>query len=117
MCCRDNLESAKQMYFGLGCNLCLITRDWGFEITDLPKVYQGPLHIWNGDQDLLVNIDLQRCIKKLFSSNSSFVCCIAHCKMVILANNFYKVVMHAFLLQTRQSNSNMASNLRIEPTG
>jgi len=72
--CRDNIESAKQKYFGFGHDLYLITHHWGFEITDVPKVFHGPLHIWNGDEDSLVPINLQKCIKKLVSS--CFSCCL-----------------------------------------
>jgi hypothetical protein len=37
--CRDNIESAKQKYFGFGDDLYLMSHNWGFEITDVPKVY------------------------------------------------------------------------------
>lgn len=62
---RDNIESAKQKYFGFGDDLYLMSHNWGFEITDVPKVYHGLLHIWNGDEDVLVPLGLQECIKKL----------------------------------------------------
>jgi hypothetical protein len=49
-------------------DLLLITHDWGFELSDVQKSYQGPLHIFCGDQDMAVPLALQKCIKKLVSN-------------------------------------------------
>ncbi|XP_024391006.1 uncharacterized protein [Physcomitrium patens] len=61
---RDSIESAKQDGFGMAQDLQLLTGDWGFGLSDVQRVYHGPLHIWQGDQDWLVPISLQRLIKK-----------------------------------------------------
>lgn len=68
-CCafRDSIESAKQDGFGMAQDLQLLTGDWGFGLSDVQRVYHGPLHIWQGDQDWLVPISLQRLIKKRVS--------------------------------------------------
>lgn len=65
--CRDSIESAKQKGKGMAQDLLLISGDWGFELSDVQDVYQGSIHIFNGDQDLLVPLGLQQCIKKVVS--------------------------------------------------
>ncbi|KAG0588242.1 hypothetical protein KC19_2G228100 [Ceratodon purpureus] len=62
---RDSIESAKQKGKGMAQDLLLISGDWGFELSDVQDVYQGSIHIFNGDQDLLVPLGLQQCIKKV----------------------------------------------------
>lgn len=84
--CRDNIESAKQKYFGFGDDLYLMSHNWGFEITDVPKVYHGLLHIWNGDEDVLVPLGLQECIKKLVS-NYFFTSFFQHRNHSIMTSN------------------------------
>lgn len=56
--------SAKQKGKGLAQDLLLISSDWGFELSDVQDRYKGPLHIFNGDQDVLVPLGLQEIIKR-----------------------------------------------------
>jgi len=53
-------------------DLLLISNVWGFELSDVQDVYQGSLHILQGDQDNLVPLGLQQCIKKLVSALRQF---------------------------------------------
>ncbi|XP_024393681.1 uncharacterized protein [Physcomitrium patens] len=61
---RDSIMSAKQKGKGLAQDLLLISSDWGFELSDVQDRYKGPLHIFNGDQDVLVPLGLQEIIKR-----------------------------------------------------
>lgn len=45
----------------------LVCSDWGYELSDVRDVYQGSIHIFNGDQDLMVPLGLQRCVKRMVS--------------------------------------------------
>ncbi|KAG0588238.1 hypothetical protein KC19_2G228000 [Ceratodon purpureus] len=60
---RDTIESAKQGGKGMAQDAILVCSDWGFELSDVRDRYQGSIHIFNGDQDLMVPLGLQRCIK------------------------------------------------------
>lgn len=68
--CRDSIESAKQQGKGMAQDLLLISSDWGFELSDVQDVYRGSIDIFNGDQDVLVPLGLQKCIKKVVSTYS-----------------------------------------------
>ncbi len=46
----------------------LLTHDWGFELSEMLQVYQGPLHIFHGDLDWVVPLFFQQCINKLVSN-------------------------------------------------
>lgn len=71
---RDSIESAKQKGKGMAQDLLLLTTgQWGFELSEVPKFYQGPLHIFNGDQDWLVSLTLQEYIKQLVSNRITTV--------------------------------------------
>ena len=63
--CRDTIESAKQGGKGMAQDAILVCSDWGFELSDVRDAYQGSIHIFNGDEDLMVPLALQRCIKRL----------------------------------------------------
>lgn len=68
MHCRDSIESGKQKGKGIAQDLLLISSDWGFELSDVQDVYKGSIHIFQGDQDNLVPLGLQQCIKNLVSA-------------------------------------------------
>lgn len=63
--CRDSIEAMKQNGFGMAEDLHLITGDWGFELSEVPRVYHGPFHKWQGGEDWCVAPSLQRLIKKI----------------------------------------------------
>lgn len=65
--CRDSINAMKQNGFGLAQDLQLITGNWGFELSDVPPVYHGPLHIWQGGEDWCVSPSLQRLVKNRVS--------------------------------------------------
>jgi hypothetical protein len=62
--CRDSVESMKQGGCGMAQDLQLITGHWGFEPSEIPPLYHGPWHIFQGSEDWLVSPSLQRLIKK-----------------------------------------------------
>ena len=62
--CRDSVESMKQGGYGMAQDLQLITGHWGFEPSEIPPLYHGPWHIFQGSEDWLVSPSLQRLIKK-----------------------------------------------------
>jgi hypothetical protein len=53
---------------GMAQDLILISKDWGFQLSDVEDMYQGPIHIFNGDLDSLVPLGLQQSIKKVVST-------------------------------------------------
>lgn len=53
-------------------DLVLILGDWGFELSDVQEVYQGSIHIFNGDQDLMEALGFQQCIKEVVSALDQF---------------------------------------------
>ncbi|KAH8959526.1 hypothetical protein BDL97_06G081700 [Sphagnum fallax] len=62
---RDSIELAKQKGKGVAQDWLLLTHDWGFELSEMLQVYQGPLHIFHGDLDWVVPLFFQQCINKL----------------------------------------------------
>ena len=62
--CSDSIESMKQNGYGMAQDLQLITGNWGFELLDIPPVYHGPLHIFQGTEDWMVSPSMQRLVKK-----------------------------------------------------
>ncbi|XP_002974667.2 uncharacterized protein LOC9637429 [Selaginella moellendorffii] len=62
---KDNLES---ITFNQGAGLAkdlelLCSCDWGFELDEVGRCFEGPIHIWQGSDDRLVSLELQRWIK------------------------------------------------------
>jgi len=53
---RDTINVMKQNGFGMARDLQLSTGNWGFELSDVPPGYHGPLHIWQGGEDLCVSL-------------------------------------------------------------
>lgn len=70
------MESAKQMGKGMAQDLLMISSDWGFELSDVQDVYEGSIHIFQGVEDNLVPLGLQRCIKKIVSLSGH--CIVSH---------------------------------------
>ena len=66
------MESMKQGGYGMAQDLQLITGNWGFELSDIPPVYHGPCHIFQGTEDWCVSTSLQRLIKKAVSNHLIF---------------------------------------------
>ncbi|CAK9229102.1 unnamed protein product [Sphagnum troendelagicum] len=62
---RDSIEPAKQKGKGVAHDWLLLTHDWGFELSEMLQVYQGPLHIFHGDLHWVVPLFFQQCINKL----------------------------------------------------
>lgn len=61
---RDNLESLSAYEgYGMARDLHLVLSHWGFELEDIAEVYDGPIHIWQGDSDNLVPFQMQRFVK------------------------------------------------------
>jgi len=63
-------------------DLLLISSAWGFELSDVQEVYQGSIHIFHGDQDNLVPVGLQVCIKKVVSATHQFYL-LGHCDSLV----------------------------------
>eukprot|EP00250_Pteridium_aquilinum_P029666 c39927_g1_i1 orf=1-1008(-) len=62
---RDNLESlAPHEGFGMARDLHIVSNHWGIELADIGEVCNGPIHIWQGDEDNLVPIHMQRIVKR-----------------------------------------------------
>ncbi|KAH7441130.1 hypothetical protein KP509_03G026500 [Ceratopteris richardii] len=67
---RDNLEAlTTHKGYGMARDLHLVSNHWGFELEDIAEVYTGPIHIWQGDEDNLVPIHMQRFVEKKIPEN------------------------------------------------
>ncbi|BBN03367.1 hypothetical protein MPTK1_2g22980 [Marchantia polymorpha subsp. ruderalis] len=63
---RDNTESMTwNKGFGMSKDIELLKSDWGFEPEDVAGVYKGPFHIWQGVEDNLIPVGLQRWVKSV----------------------------------------------------
>lgn len=61
---RDNLESlTPNGGFGMATDLNLVSNHWGIELEEIGEAFKGPIHIWQGDEDNLVPIQMQRYVK------------------------------------------------------
>eukprot|EP00249_Psilotum_nudum_P011406 c23153_g2_i2 orf=125-1156(+) len=59
-----NESSSRSKGYGLAKDLQVMTGKWGFEINEVGEVFNGHIHIWQGDKDNLVPLALQKWIKK-----------------------------------------------------
>ncbi|KAI5077444.1 hypothetical protein GOP47_0007268 [Adiantum capillus-veneris] len=61
---RDNVESLTAYEgYGMATDLHLVSNHWGFELEDIAEVFDGLIHIWQGDSDNLVPFQMQRIVK------------------------------------------------------
>lgn len=47
----------------MAMDLHIVSSHWGFELDEIAEVYNGPIHIWQGDDDNLIPIQMQRYVK------------------------------------------------------
>eukprot|EP00249_Psilotum_nudum_P007159 c20352_g1_i1 orf=169-1173(+) len=63
---RDRFESLnKNEGFGIAKDYELLNKGWDFDLADINRVFKGPIHIWQGDEDTVVPLRLQQCAQKL----------------------------------------------------
>lgn len=63
---RDKVESVGGWNngFGIAKDFQLLTSTWEFELEDVEREYKGPIHIWHGEEDTVVPMELQLVIKR-----------------------------------------------------
>eukprot|EP00850_Spirogloea_muscicola_P005451 SM000025S08346 [mRNA] locus=s25:87422:93248:- [translate_table: standard] len=65
MMLRDSLESLARGFHGAGLakDLELLFRPWDFQPADIAAAFAGPVHVWQGTEDSLVSVRMQKWVR------------------------------------------------------